>query len=278
MFLIEFIKFVIYSILIVLISKYILVVTIRKLAECLKIKPNIIGDITGVSTSVPELLTITESSIRGFSSASVYNILSSNIINLIQYLMAIILNKNLRNLKNNAIIMDIFLVIITIVIPIFVLSNKVVLNIYSVPMLILLFMFFIFLNSRAHFLYLRTYEKIEKSENKNININKRFRIIFKYVIVLIITGVLLFWVGNLLGNSLENLCNYFGISELVIGVLLGFITSIPELITFFESQKFNKKVKNSEMHGVIEATNNLFTSNVLNLFIIQVIGILFTYI
>ena len=91
--LIEIIKFIIYSILIVVISKYILVTTLRKLAESLNLKAKTVGDIAGYATSVPELLTITTSSLRGLTGASVYNILSSNTINLIQYLGAIILNK-----------------------------------------------------------------------------------------------------------------------------------------------------------------------------------------
>ena len=66
----------------------------------------------------------------------------------------------------------------------------------------------------------------------------------------------------------------FGLPELVLGILLGFITSIPELITFIEAQRKEKK-KDTEMTnkiGVIEATNNLLTSNLLNLFVIQSIG------
>ena len=60
----------------------------------------------------------------------------------------------------------------------------------------------------------------------------------------------------------------------MIGILLGFITSIPELITFFEAQKHHKEKGQDNMLGVVEATNNLLTSNVLNLFMIQSIGIL----
>ena len=85
---------------------------------------------------------------------------------------------------------------------------------------------------------------------------------------------LLYFVGELLSNSLTNLCNMFGLPELVLGILLGFITSIPELITFIEAQRKEKK-KDTEMTnkiGVIEATNNLLTSNLLNLFVIQSIG------
>ena len=71
----ELIKFIIYSGLIVLLSKYILVKTLRSLAENLKLKPKTVGDIAGYATSVPELLTIIASSLRGLTGASVYNIL-----------------------------------------------------------------------------------------------------------------------------------------------------------------------------------------------------------
>lgn len=64
----------------------------------------------------------------------------------------------------------------------------------------------------------------------------------------------------------------FDIPQFVIGIALGFITSLPELITFFESQRHHKK-EDSDL-GVVEATNNLLTSNVLNLFFIQSVGIL----
>ena len=80
--LVEFIKFIIYSGLIVLISKNILVSTLRKLAENLNLKPKTVGDIAGYATSMPELLTIGASSFNGLVSASVVNVLSSNIIKL----------------------------------------------------------------------------------------------------------------------------------------------------------------------------------------------------
>lgn len=82
---------------------------------------------------------------------------------------------------------------------------------------------------------------------------------------------MLYFTGDKLSTNLENLCNVFGISEYIVGFLLGFGTSVPELITFFEAQ--SNKIKDNK-EGVIEATNNLLTSNMLNLFIIQSIGII----
>lgn len=273
--LLEIIKFIIYSGLIVLISKYILVSTLRKLAESLNLKAKTVGDIAGYATSVPEFLTITTSSLRGLSGASIYNILSSNIINLIQYLGAIIINKNGEKLRNKAIKIDLILVVMTIIIPIILLKFNIELNLFIVPAFIILYTFFRFLNNNVHKLYLQKEDKqieleIEKEKRWEKG-NKRKTI--KYFMILIVTGILLFIIGELLGNTLEQLCNLFNISEVIVGVLLGFMTSLPELITFFESQKHHKKTEDN-MLGVVEATNNLLTSNILNLFAIQTIGIL----
>ena len=274
--LIEFIKFLIYSGVIVLISKYILVTTLRKLAETLNLKPKTVGDIAGYATSMPELLTIGASSFSGLISASVVNVISSNVINFIQYISSIFLNKNQKILKNRAIRIDLILVSITILIPVLLFIFNIEIKLGIVPIFIILYLLFIYLNGNAHKLYLKSEDlklesKIEEEEKWERK-NKKKTI--KYIIYLLGTGILLFIVGELLGNTLENLCNRFHISQTIIGILLGFITSIPELITFFESQKHYKRKKEDVILGVVEATNNLFTSNILNLFAIQSIGII----
>ncbi len=273
---IEFLKFIIYSVVIVLISKYILVVTLRKLAEVLSLKPKTVGNIAGIATSMPELLTIAFSSFNGLITTSIINVLSSNVINVVQYLMAILLNKNQKLLKNKAIFTDIILVAITILLPLILVLGNVEMNIKAVPIFIILYIIFLIINNKAHKKYLKKEDekiegKIEKEEQIEIKNKNRLPL---YIFLLVITGILLFVVGDLLGNTLENLCNIFGISQTIIGILLGFITSIPELITFFESQKHYKKNKDDDILGVVEATNNLFTSNIMNLFVIQTIGIL----
>lgn len=272
---VEIIKFILYSGLIVLISKYILVSTLRKLAEALNLKAKTVGDIAGYATSVPELLTITTSSLRGLTGASVYNILSSNVINLIQYLGAILLNKNTSKLRNRAIITDLVLVFFTIAIPIAFLKLNIELKLAVVPLFVILYILFRVLNNHVHKLYLKNedVELAEEIEEEREEQKKNPKKVLIYAVVLIVTGILLFVIGELLGNTLENLCNLFGVSEVIVGILLGFVTSLPELITFFEAQRHYKKV-DDDMLGVVEATNNLLTSNILNLFAIQTVGIL----
>ena len=274
----EFIKFIIFSLGIVTISKYMLVPVLRKISVALKLSPKASGNIAGFATSVPEFLTVSFSAASGLIGTSVYNILSSNIINLIQYIFAIYLNKNQKFLRNRAILIDIFLVIATIIIPLVLAIFNVTLGITSVVIFLILLVVFYYINHNVYKIYLeKEDEKIKKEElEEEIEEEKKIKrnnLIF-YWIALLIIAWLLYFVGELLSNSLTNLCNMFGLPELVLGILLGFITSIPELITFIEAQRKEKK-KNTEMAnkiGVIEATNNLLTSNLLNLFVIQSIG------
>ena len=276
---IEFIKLAIYIILIIVISKYMLVKLLRNIAETLNLKAKTVGNIAGFATSIPELFTVTLASVSGLASTSLYNIISSNVINLIQYLATVVINKNTKVLKNKALIIDLVIVLITIAIPLYMINANVKLGVPFAIFLVILFLFFYKINSNAHKLYLVKYDKeIEeefeleyKKEIKNKKNNKL--LIVKYLIYLIIIGILLYFVGEKLSNNLENLCYIFNVPEYIIGIILGFGTSIPELITFFEAQR-GEKSKEEEKLGVIEATNNLLMSNMLNLFIIQAIGIL----
>ena len=275
----EITKFFIYSIFIVVISKYILVKALRKLAENLKLKPRVIGNIAGIATSIPEFLTVTVSSFRGLMGTSLYNIISSNVINFIQYSISLIINKNHKALKNKGIIIQNIFVILTIIFPIILLKLENTLNIMIAFILVALYIIFYWISKKIHEKYLndvdiRMEQEDERIENETETIDKRKnKQSFIYVGYILIAGILLYFIGDALGIVLENLSENFGIAESILGILLGLITSIPELVTFFESQKHYKKEEDKNLLGVIEATNNLLTSNMLNLFIIQAIGI-----
>ena len=71
---IELVKFFILSILIVLIAKYVLVKVLRNLAQILNLKPKTVGNIAGIATSIPELLTVSFSAFTGFIETTIFNI------------------------------------------------------------------------------------------------------------------------------------------------------------------------------------------------------------
>lgn len=228
----------------------------------------------GIATSMPELLTVFFSSLQGLFSTSIFNIISSNVINFIQYIWSIRLNKNEKVIKRNrALKIELIIIISTIIIPIAMVISNIEAEIGIVPIFILLFIMLYYLKTNVYKVY--KMNALSEKEERKIKEEKKWAKNKKKAILawiqLGITGVVLYIIGNLLGNTLDILSSRFNIPQAIIGIILGFITSIPELITFIEAQRNHER--RSDEQGVIEATSNLFTSNMLNLFIIESIGI-----
>ena len=268
---ITFLKFIICSILIVIISKNILATTLRKLAQSLNLKSKTVGNIAGIATSVPELLSLGIAGFTGLIDTGIFNILSSNVINVLEYFLTVKINGNIKKMKNKVIIIELIIVLITIIIPVVIYVKDIELNFMIIIIFLLLFCIFSIIDSKIHKKYLRKENEIEKEQGAEEKDKKQ---ILKYIIILIGATILIFITGNILSDSLETLCNNFGVSQIIIGILLGIITSAPEFITFNEAQKYHKKESKEQLKGVIEATNNLISSNMLNLFVIQSVGIL----
>ena len=268
---ITFLKFIICSILIVIISKNILATTLRKLAQSLNLKSKTVGNIAGIATSVPELLSRGIAGFTGLIDTGIFNILSSNVINVLEYFLTVKINGNIKKMKNKVIIIELIIVLITIIIPVVIYVKDIALNFMMIIIFLLLFCIFSIIDSKIHKKYLRKENEIEKEQGAE---EKNKKQILKYIIILIGATILIFITGNILSDSLETLCNNFGVSQIIIGILLGIITSAPEFITFNEAQKYHNKERKEQLKGVIEATNNLISSNMLNLLVIQSIGIL----
>ena len=268
---ITFLKFIICSILIVIISKNILATTLRKLAQSLNLKSKTVGNIAGIATSVPELLSLGIAGFTGLIDTGIFNILSSNVINVLEYFLTVKINGNIKKMKNKVIIIELIIVLITIIIPVIIYVKDIELNFMIIIIFLLLFCIFSITDSKIHKKYLEKENEIEKEQGAEEKDKKK---ILKYIIILIGATILIFITGNILSDSLETLCNNFGVSQIIIGILLGVITSAPEFITFNEAQKYHKKESKEQLKGVIEATNNLISSNMLNLLVIQSIGIL----
>ncbi len=279
-FIIEIIKFIIFSLIIVIVSKQILVKLLRKLAEILDLTPKAVGNVAGFATSMPELLTVFFSATQGLYDTSIYNIISSNVINFIQYIWSIVINKNGTVLQNRALKTELVMVIVTIIIPVLMVIFNIEASIGIVPIFILLFILLYYIKGNVYKIY--KIHELSDEENAKIQEEKKWlknkqKVALITFLKLIGVGVALFIIGSMLGNTLEALSNRFNIPEAVIGIILGFVTSIPELITFIEAQKHHSK-NTDDVQGVVEATSNLFTSNMLNLFVIESIGIIVYFI
>lgn len=274
---VEFIKFILFALGIVITSKYLLVPILQKISLHLELSAKASGNIAGIATSVPELLTVIFSVASGLVDTSIYNIISSNIINFLQYTFSIYINKNQKYLENKGIIINLILCAITILIPLGIVVCKIELSLGMCAIFVILLILFYYINHNVHKLYLEKEdaEIVAKNSIKDDSKNRVGKLII-LLIGLVFTSIILYFLGELLGKSLTNLSDKFNLPQTLLGILLGFITSLPELITFTESQRKEKTKGDEEAKklGVVEATNNLLTSNIMNLFVIQTIGIL----
>lgn len=108
------------------------------------------------------------------------NVFSSNILNLIQYIISLMANKNTIVLKKKALKIDLGLVILTILIPAMLLILDIGTSIKLVPVFLILYIIFRRINTNAHKLYLEKESKeIEKELNDEILRRRRKRRIYK---------------------------------------------------------------------------------------------------
>ncbi len=201
----EIAKFIIYLLVIVYVSKNILVKLLRKIAEIFDLSPKKVGDIAGVATSMPELLTVFFSSIQGLISTSIYNIISSNVINFVQYIWSIKINKNEKMLDSKAIKIELGMIVSTILIPIAMVITNIEANITIVPIFILLFILFSYLKRNVYKIY--KLSTINDKERKEIEEEKRWvknknKIAVKTALELLGVGIILFIVRKFTSETL----------------------------------------------------------------------------
>ena len=277
---IELIKFLLLSLGIVLVAKFLLANYIRKLSEIINLNPKITGQITGITTSAPELLSVISATSIGLIDTSIFNILSSNIINVCLFLFSLYINKNFKYFKNFknlfGIKMDIIITIITIIIPIILIITSTHTNSILVPVFAIAFLLCMRISQVA---YKNSSINIELN-NKSINLSKakRNKKIICYIFFLLVSAYLLYILSSFLEINLNNLCRNFNISQFIIGILLGIITSMPELITFLSSQKYYKFDNNEKgFYGVIEISYYKLALFFINSFYLHQISFCFLY-
>lgn len=275
---IQFLLFFVYAALIIVIAKYMMMYFIRKISYAFQLSTGTTGKIIGYATSTPELIGSVAAASVGMIATSIFNILSSNIINVFLFLSAAIYYKKQKDLYKKEYLDEYIITAITILLPIAILVIGVQTHWSLIPLLGLLFFVYLFVDKSFNSVNVNDKDNtkknklLEKSKDKN---PKDFKKITFYFGMLVLSILILYILGNRLGNVLETLGANFGIPELLLGILMGVITSLPELTSFFCSFSYYKE-DNEEAgdKATLEALNNLTSSNASNLFLIQTIALL----
>lgn len=175
--------------------------------------------VVSFATSAPELLISISSAIKNSSDIAISNVIGSNIANIGLVFSTVLVFVTIKISKNNISYDFPWLIIVSLILLLFIQD----LRISRIEGL-----FFIFL--LIGFIYFMF--RLRKPDQDKIEPAKNDISIFKIIILLIISSLVLFFGSELFVNSAIFFADYFQVSERIIGLTLVAVgTSLPELVT-----------------------------------------------
>ena len=250
---------------IILFVRYGLLRGIRHIAHAMKWSAKARGQLTGYATSVPELVCLVAAGIAGVWTAGLWNIASSNIINVLLMLAAISYYRQLPELFNVRFIDEIGFAAAAIAVPICLMQFGTDTQWYLVPALLGFFVVYQIVDKQVN----RPHSNTDDEDEEAIG-NLPLGIILG-ITSLIAIGI----AGIILGDATANVVKQLGVHPAIAGWILGVVTSIPEMVSFFAIyEASHREGKGKSLNDTQEALDNLTGSNMANVGIVYPIGLL----
>lgn len=237
---------------------------ISLLAKTWNWRQDTVGKLLGYVTSFPELITTIYLALAGLYISALYNIMASNVINIVlaSGVMLIVFKKISRDFVRSMHLPTLGLTLIVPMFLIFFTGHTDYLIFVIVGLSIFYVLYLIYTSQKLH-------EPTGPVEyNPIVEIKPGFNHVFQKTLLAVFMllaglGVILIS-GDLFSLSSQILINEYGAPELIIGIITGIATSLPELTTFYISAKTNKENPNGAYQ---EIGHNLLASNAGNIYV-----------
>jgi len=225
------------------------------------------GQVTGYATSVPELVCLVSAGLAGVWEAGLWNIASSNIINSGLMLCAVLFYRQFNELLNVRFIDEIGFASLAVLVPILLMHFGLDQQWYLVPILLGFFVIYRFVDRKVNRISIETDGGIETTEEPVGSL--------PFGIILGISALIAIAIaGMFLGDATADVVEQMGVSPEIAGWILGVVTSIPELVSFFAIYAASKRAgKSQSLNDTQEALDNLTGSNMANVSIVYPIGL-----
>jgi len=250
---------------IIVVARFALYEPAQKLAKAARLSRSATGQLLGYLTSAPELVATVFVASTGLFTVVSYNILGSNIVNVGLAIVASVWFRQSRKLFGSTFRLEQGIILVSILVPIGLLVLKQDSALWSGGAL--------FGGYIAYLLLMRKRKEpvgpVEEEDAAKPWSNGTRRVIIQ-TSMLIFGLVSLYFLGDVLGDSIYSLGVAFGVSTVLLGWLTAIATSLPELTTFFASFAAHRKAGTD---GNSEVMHNIMASNVMNLFFIQALGV-----
>ena len=250
---------------IILVARFGLYEPAQKLARAANLSRSATGQMLGYLTSAPELVATIFVAATGLFGVVSYNILGSNIVNVLLAVVAAMWFRQIRKIGGSEYRFEQGIVLASIIIPIALLVTGQDSALWSGIALFAGYIAYLLVMRKRH----QAVGPVEEEDAAQPWEDGKPRVIVQ-VVILAVGLVGLYLLGDVLGNSIYDLGVAFAVPVIVLGGLTAVATSLPELTTFFASYAAHKRAGTD---GNAEVMHNMMASNVVNLLLIQAIGV-----
>lgn len=234
---------------------------LAQLAGALRWGVKLRGQATGYATSAPELVTLVASGLAGVWDAGLWNIAASNIINIALMASAVLFHGQHRDFANRRFFDEIGFATVAVVAPLALMQLELDRS-WAVPPLML--SFFV------------AYRVVDRRLNPKANAPATETVgnLPLGAILVLTATVLIVVAGVFLGGATDGVVNQLGIHPAMAGWILGVVTSLPEMVTFYAIYALARKQGTAHLSDdTQEALDNLAASNMTNAGIIYPVGL-----
>ena len=248
---------------IILLVKFGLLQGIDHIANAMNWSAKARGQLTGYATSVPEFVCLVSAGLAGVWEAGLWNIASSNIINAALMLFAVTFYKQSRELLNKRFADELIFATLAIAIPVVLMRWGMDTQWYLVPLLLGFFVVYQVVDKRIN--------RPSKGESPQEAVGS-----LPFGLMLGLTALIAISIaGMFLGDATAEVVERMGVQPAIAGWILGVVTSIPEMVSFFAIYAAARREhKLQDLNDTQEALDNLTGSNMANVGVVYPIGLL----
>ena len=260
----DFVWLILLGIAVVLITRFFLIKGIQLTSDAWRIPRKVQGQIMGYATSAPELVGTVSTAAKGLLGAGLWNVTASNIINLILFMSAALYFGRSKALAKRKFADEIGFALGAIVLPVILVTREQWAKSHWTALI--LFGFFV-----TYLILDKKFNPPDPDEKDNDTPKDRSKGPKGILLILLgIGGIIV--AGNYLGIVAESIVNQLSVPEWAVGWILGVITSLPELTSFYAVFALAKEREGDE--SCQQNLDSLAASNMSNLGLIYPIGII----
>ena len=232
-----------------------------QLAGALRWDAKLRGQATGYATSAPELVTLTAAGLAGVWEAGLWNIAASNLINGALMACAVTFHGQVRDLASPRFFDEVGFAALAVAAPLVLMQLDLDRSWVVVPVMFGLFALYLVVDRRVN-------PKRAAPATETVGS-------LPFGAILVLTAAVLIAVaGFFLGGATEEVVNQLGVHPALAGWILGFVTSLPEMVTFFAIYAEARRQGTSHLlDDTQEALDNLAASNMTNAGLIYPLGL-----